>query len=119
MSYKMQSGEWADTQDLILHASGAETTDTNSGKTETGDKRTAALILDVTAVSGTNPTLDVTVQTSKDGVNNWYTAGTFAQKTGVAAERKTFVLDRFVRVSWAITGTATPTFTFSITGEAA
>jgi hypothetical protein len=72
--------------------------------------------LDVTAVAGGTPTLDVTLEHSQDGVS-WSTLGTFAQKTGVASEWKAFgPAFKFVRTKWAITGT-NAAFTFSIAGE--
>jgi len=75
------------------------------------------LLLDVTAASGATPSLTVTVETSGDA-STWRSAGVFAAKTTVSSERlATAALDRYVRVSWAITGT-TPSFTFSVTGEA-
>jgi hypothetical protein len=69
--------------------------------------------LDVTAVSGTTPTLDCVVEDTHDGVS-WNTIGTFTQKTAVAREVinvTTPFTDR-VRVRWTIGGT-TPSFTFS------
>lgn len=82
-----------------------------------------SLQLDVTAVTGTNPTLDVTVQHSIDGGTNWYTVAAFTQKTATGEELKTesevesgtaeSYGDCF-RAIWTIGGTATPTFTFSV-----
>ena len=79
-----------------------------------------AVFLDVTAVSGTTPTLDVTVQ-AKDPVSGKYFAiGAFAQKTAVASEA-IFIgggadvkfPTRVFRIEFTIGGT-TPSFTFSI-----
>lgn len=77
---------------------------------------TARLTLNVTAASGTTPSLTVTVETSSgDGVWTAHTA--FAAATGTGAQRRVISgLDRFVRVSWAIAGT-TPSFTFTVSGE--
>ncbi len=50
---------------------------------ELGARRTLALTCQVTAKSGTSPTLDATVQTSPDGANNWKAVSTFVQKTDV------------------------------------
>lgn len=70
----------------------------------------------VTAASGTNPTLDVILQTTTDGTT-YYTVGAFTQKTAItAAEAKTFgPLGDTSRWRWTIGGTDTPTFTFAIT----
>lgn len=114
MGYTMQNQGWADTEDVTLKASGLESASTNGAAVELGDRGVVRLILDITVDNGT--TLDVDVETSKDGVNNWYVAGSFTQQTGVATERKTFAVDRFVRYASTIVGTS---FTYSVTGEAA
>lgn len=115
--YTMADGRYAEVEPVTLAASAARTATGNGSGAELGDRRVARLKLDVTAASGTSPTLDVTIQTSRDGTT-WYTAGTFAQRTGIANESKVFAIDRHVRASWTIGGT-TPSFTFSIIGEAA
>lgn len=77
---------------------------------------TARLWLEVTAVSGTLPTLDVIVEHSHNGVS-WTTLGSFAQKTAAGAEFKVFPdANQFLRVRWVIGGTL-PDFTFSVSGE--
>jgi hypothetical protein len=70
--------------------------------------------LDVTAASGTTPTLNVTIEDTLDGTT-WNTVGTFAQKTAAGREVITVTTpfaDR-IRVRWVIAGT-TPSFTFSV-----
>lgn len=70
--------------------------------------------LNVTAVAGTSPTLNVVIEDSLDGTN-WNTIGTFAQKTANGREVinvTTPFADR-VRISWTIAGT-TPSFTFDV-----
>lgn len=102
------------------HASAAETATGADTAVELGDCATVRLVLNVSAVSGTTPTLDVTVETSADNgvADAWRTLGTFAQKTVVAAERKSFGgCDRWVRTRRVVGGT-TPSFTYDITGEA-
>ena len=117
MGYSTKSGRWANTQALVLAASAARTATGNGSAVEIGDKAVARLLLDVTARTGTTPTLDVTIQTSYDGTT-WRNAGTFTQATAVGQQRGSFMLDRYVRAAWTIGGT-TPNFTFSIAGEAA
>lgn len=103
--------------DVTLLSSAARTATGASTANELGDVATLRLLVDVTAVSGTTPTLDITVETSYDGSTNWRSLGTFTQKTTVTTERKSFGgCDRYVRVSYTIGGT-TPSFTFSIAGE--
>jgi len=90
------------------------------------------IYLDITAVSGTSPTLDVKLQT-KDPVSGKYfdMAGvTFAQKTGTGQGELTVypgiaetgnttvsdVLSRVWRLVYTLGGT-TPSFTFSVGAE--
>lgn len=81
-----------------------------------GTAHTARLTLNVTAVGGTTPSLTVSVQTSSDGTN-WRALASYAAATGTGPQRLSVSgLDRFLRVSWAITGT-TPSFTFNVAGE--
>ena len=82
-----------------------------------GDRSTLRLDLDVSARSGTTPTLDVTIQHSADGVT-FATLGTFTQKTAVSAEHKVFGgCDRYVRALFTVGGT-TPSFTKTLKGFA-
>lgn len=70
--------------------------------------------LDVTAASGTAPTLDVVIEDTLDGTN-WNTVTTFAQKTAAAREvvSVTAQFADSVRVRYTVGGT-TPSFTFSV-----
>jgi len=117
--YFTSDDQFVDSKNVILHPSATRTADGDGSVVfETGQRRTLTLGLEVTAASGTTPTLDVSVETSLDGVD-WFTHGAFAQMTATGDQAKSFGgLSRFARVSWAITGT-TPSFTFSVRGEAA
>lgn len=100
----------------VLHASGAETASGQSAGVDVSFYTEALLFLDVTAASGTGPTLDVKLQTSVDNAT-WYDCGvSVAQQTGVArpAVVKATNLGRYLRAVWTVGGT-TPSFTFSIT----
>lgn len=116
MGYSPTSARALNTRDLTLAASAARTATGNGSTVEPGDRGVARLRLNVTAASGTTPTLNVTIQTSHDGTT-WRTAGTFTQATATGEQRAAFNIDRFVRASWAIAGT-TPSFTFTVTGDA-
>jgi hypothetical protein len=90
---------------------------TASGNTSTIQAGGAELIrvqLDVTAVSGTAPTLNVIVEDTLDGTN-FNTIGTFAQKTTTGREviNITGAFSESVRVRWVVGGTS-PSFTFSV-----
>lgn len=92
---------------------------TTSGVTATqpgyGPARTLRAQLDVTAASGTTPTLDVVLEDSLDGGATFNTVATFTQRT--AAGRQvvdiTTPFSDQLRVRWTIGGT-TPSFTFAV-----
>lgn len=116
MPYGTKNSQYVHTVDMSV-PSAARTITGQSAVTEVGGQHTVRALLDVTAVSGTAPTLNVTLQTSNDGSTGWRTAKAFAEKTAVSTERiSASDLDRFVRWNWAIAGTA-PSFTFSLTAE--
>lgn len=72
--------------------------------------------LDVTAVAGLTPTLDVVAEDTLDGVN-WNTIGTFTQKTTVSRQVIDITspfADR-IRYRWTVGGSAGQSFTFSVT----
>lgn len=117
MGYNTRSGKWANTDNVTVQAVVTKTASFDGPAIEVGDRGSACLDLTISAASGTTPTLDVTIQTSKDGTT-WRTVAAFAQKTAAGTERKSFpALDRFIRASAVIGGT-TPSFTYSVAGEA-
>ena len=113
------SSSSAYTEDTIL-ASAARTASGNSGVLSDtyGGANTLRIQLNVTAASGTTPTLDVVVEDTLDGTN-WNTIGTFAQKTAAAREviNVTSPFASRLRVRWTIAGT-TPSFTFDVVAAA-
>lgn len=70
--------------------------------------------LEVTAASGTTPTLDVVLEDSVDGTN-WHTLATFAQATaaGRSVQRVSAPFTNRLRVRHTIAGTV-PSFTFNV-----
>jgi hypothetical protein len=70
--------------------------------------------LNVTAASGTAPTLNVLIEDTLDGLN-YNTIGTFAQKAAAGREviNVTVPFSETLRVSWTVAGT-NPSFTFSV-----
>jgi len=99
-------------------ASAARTTSGNSGAQPAEKALNLALVVEVTASSGTTPTLDLTVEWSMDGTNFAVAdpADSFTQITTSPTRRaKTFtVKGTSYRLVWTIAGT-TPSFTFSAT----
>lgn len=104
-------------EQIVALASRTETATGNGPQISVGQFQTLRLTLDVTAASGTTPSLTVTLQTSSDGAT-WVAVAAFAAATTVGTQRKAFSgLDRYARCVWTISGT-TPSLTFSVTGEA-
>lgn len=119
---------------VTVASSAARTTTGNSGALiaptrKVGEYRGAVFTLDITAASGTTPTLDVKVQRF-DVVSGQYVdlpSAAFAQKTATGTDDVTIypgiaetanrsvsdVIGEVYRVVWTIGGT-TPSFTFSI-----
>lgn len=97
-------------------ASAARTTSTNGTAFDTSGADSLAGTLVISARTGTDPTLDVVLETTADGTN-YYTVLAFPQQTatttGVA--RVFGPLGSLSRWKWTIGGTSTPTFTFAIT----
>jgi hypothetical protein len=118
-AYGPRVGQFYDEDELTLMASAARTSSTTSDVYEVGDKGTLRLDLDVTAVSGTAPTMHVQIETRKAyGSGTWRVVDAFPIKTTTGSERRSMSgLDRFVRAVCTIAGTS-PSFTFSLGGEA-
>jgi len=71
--------------------------------------------LDVTAASGTTPTLDINFQNTVDGGTVFFTHSSFAQATTTTTERKAFTAPNGIDGQIQITiGGTTPSFTFSL-----
>lgn len=90
----------------------------NSDVFYVGDKGVLRARQTTTGVSGTSPTLDVTVMTCDTPDGTFYSAGTFTQITGAGNQRKAFAVDRYVRFDWTIGGSSTPTVTVGFEAEA-
>ena len=108
-----QSGsrQWAE-QEFELAASAARTADGTGDGVDASASLVAVAELEVTAASGTSPTLDVKVV----GVDGEKTVelGKFAQQTAAGSGRIAVPLPYpQARAEWTIGGT-TPSFTFSV-----
>ena len=80
----------------------------------TGNWDEVALYLDVTAASGTSPTLDVVYQTTVDGGTTWFTHTSMTQATAATTEKKVIANSGvYSRILYTIGGT-TPSFTFTV-----
>ncbi len=99
--------------------SAARTTSGNSADITVYNGAMLAVFLDVTAASGTSPTLDVTVKVKDPASGKYFVIGTFTQATG-STNQALFIgggadvefATRTYRIEWVIAGTS-PSFTFS------
>lgn len=100
---------------LTLAASAARTATGNSEWFPTPESGAAVLYLDITAVSGSTPTLDITIEVRDPLSGQTYTLATITQQTGVANLRQTQAAfpDAEVRAVWTIGG-GSPSFTFTL-----
>lgn len=103
---------------LAFVTSAARTTTGNSAAIACEKGLNLNLMVEVTASSGTTPTLDFTVEWSMDGTNfgSLQAAESFTQITAATVRRlQQFpVKAPFFRLVWTIAGT-TPSFTFQAT----
>jgi len=102
-----------------LQALGAVAASGSGSSVDIGTLRRAARVsVDVLALSGTNPSLAVKVETSADEVN-WRTVYAFASIT-TASRVSALIgdLSRYVRVAYTLGGTGGPSVTWSSSIEA-
>jgi hypothetical protein len=104
------------TEQYVVPSATKTATGNDTGQALGGAFNNIALYVNVTAASGTTPTLVVKLQDSPDGTN-WYdiTGATTASltTTGAVAVRTTVACGHSIRAVWTIGGT-TPSFTFSV-----
>ena len=121
MPFTTSQNQLARGSDVTVLASGALTTSGNSSGMDVGGAGTLRCQVQVSAVSGTTPSVTVTVQTSHDNgaTDAWRTAGSaFGALTAVGnSPWQAFAVDRYVRVSYTVSGT-TPSLTTTVVGEA-
>jgi hypothetical protein len=119
MGYFMANGMYADTDPVtFLQAGGVISASGSSAVLEVGDRGTARITANFSAVAGTGPTLDIAVMTCDTPGGSFRQVGTFTQFTATGSQRKSFAgLDRFVRLDYTLGGSASPSFTGTIDGE--
>jgi len=104
---------------LTLLGSGARTSSSNSSDIDILHYRNLDVLIDVTAVSGTSPTLDVYIDGKFTAVGKYYP---IASQTGITTTGQWLlqlrnIPYRYIRVRWVIGGTS-PSFTFGVYAEA-
>lgn len=113
-----------------LKSSAAETASATHGTVNTKLNNTVTVTVDVTARSGTSPTLLVTVEGSNDGGTTWHVLGKIgsdgysvgsvatdpADFTAVASKSGVYPAPALVRTKSVVGGT-TPSFTYSVVAD--
>lgn len=102
---------------ITLHASSAAAATGIGTAVDLTDRSLAQLTVDVTAMTGTTPSIAFTFEHSI-AQTNWLLLGVVDAATAIATTKVTLTgAYRYVRAKWTITGT-TPSVTFGITGTA-
>lgn len=81
--------------------------------------RQGIFYLEVSAVGGTNPTLDVDIMVKNMASGEWYTKESFEQMTATG-NATPIILDTFgqeMAIEWTISGTESPNFTFLVSAD--
>ena len=104
---------------LCLKTSAAVTQNTNGTEVDfgAGDVRPLTYTLNVTAASGTSPTLDVKIQESATSGSGHYDALNFQQISAAGVYRVTGRLDRRYRRAVFTVGGTSPSFTCELYPE--
>lgn len=99
-----------------ITAASLTTTSTSGTITPAASSLSQEFNVIVTAVSGTNPTLDVVVQESDDSGTNWYDTYHFPRITAIGQYRTPLIplTGNRIRYVRTIGGTGTPTFNNSV-----
>lgn len=124
----------------VLRASAAATSTGNTDLFQVSAFSAADILLDVTAASGTSPTLDLYIQKRLPDSSTWQDIAHFAQNTGSAGKQilsfvssgnsiaavqtdaltvntvKTTLIGAEWRVRWVVGGTS-PSFSFAVFGD--
>ncbi|MEM2405645.1 MAG: hypothetical protein QXR05_10930 [Candidatus Methanomethylicia archaeon] len=105
-------------ENVVLLPSAARTASGNTTDIDVGRFLYGEICIDITAVSGTNPTLDIYID-GKDQYTGKYKV--LFSHTGLNSVQTiwdtiTLLAFRYIRVRWVVGGTS-PSFTFSVSGE--
>lgn len=121
MPFQTAANQLSRGTDQTLLASGALTATGTTTGMDVGGAGTLRVQVQVSAVSGTSPSITVTVQTSHDNgaTDSWRTAGAAfsALTTATNSPWQSMVIDRYVRLSYVVSGT-TPSLTTAVVAEA-
>ena len=101
--------------DTIFNGTATATGDTSATPVKTQYDKEAIIYLDITAASGSSPTLDLAFKTYDPVSAKWYALATFDRKTttGQDVGYIEYGINEKVACFYTIGGT-TPSFTFSV-----
>ena len=102
----------------LFSGTATATGDTSTNPVVTKYDKEGIFYLDITAASGSSPTLDIVLKVYDDLSAKWYTLASFTQKTttGQDVGFVEYGLDGSVAAFYTIGGTD-PSFTFTLTGH--
>lgn len=102
--------------DQLYSGTATASSNTYSTPTVTRHVKEATFFLSISAASGTNPTLDVTINEYDRIADEWHLLATFTQKTGTGTDvgRVQYGLGDKIGAAYAIGGTNSPSFTFQL-----
>lgn len=105
-------------QNILYSGTAIASGDTSATPTNTRHDKEGIFFLDVTAVSGTSPTLDVTIKVYDELSGKWFELASFDRKTATGSDVGyiQYGLDDKVAVYYTIGGTS-PSFTFAVNGH--
>ncbi|MEM4975860.1 MAG: hypothetical protein QXT64_00875 [Desulfurococcaceae archaeon] len=105
-------------ESVVLLPSGARTASGSTADIDVGRFLYGEICIDITAVSGTNPTLDVYIEGKNQYTGKYKVLFSHTGLNSVQTiwDTITLLAFRYLRVRWIISGTS-PSFTFSVSGE--
>lgn len=116
--YTTGAGRFVEAPSVVLIPEAALAAGITDGSVwEVGGFRTFVGDLECSAKSGTNPTLDVSLMTSRDGLTGWRLVDTFTQRTNAALPKSADGLAGLIMGSVTAAGTTPPTVTLTSTAQ--
>ena len=101
----------------LLLFSGTKTASGNTKTTplKTGHRKDGSGFIKVSAVSGTDPTLNADIISYDEETDDWYVVASFDEFTTTGKQRLYIpATDEKLAIQYEITGTNTPTFTWKV-----
>ncbi len=102
--------------ETLFSGTATSTGNTQSSPVVSKYSEEAIFFLDITAVSGTNPTLDLTIHVYDEIGGNWHLLATFSQNTATGTDvgYVQYGIGSKLSITHTIGGTNTPSFAFTV-----